>query len=160
MEAFELTLDSNASISGIDILFSDLSPAPFAISQPQEADMAKEIIERFSDDLDGSEATHTGVHFSFEGTEWSIDLNDGHYNELKAAVERFADHATKVSGSGRGRGRSASTASTGSSRSTKSELQAIRAWAEEHKIPLNARGRIKESVIAAYHENDPSLVGG
>ncbi len=124
--------------------------------------MAKEIIERFSDDLDGSEATHTNVHFSFEGTDWSIDLNDENYAGLKFSIEKYADHATRLSGSGRGRGRSASTSpvSAGSPKEKKSELAAIRSWAEEHKIPLNARGRIKESIIAAYHENDPSLVGG
>ncbi|MCB5291641.1 histone-like nucleoid-structuring protein Lsr2 [Arthrobacter sp. SO3] len=122
--------------------------------------MAREVVERFTDDLDGSEATHHGVQFSFEGTDWSIDLSDENYEKLRLAIERFADHATRMSGSGRGRGRSASTSSSGSARGKKEELQAVRAWAEKNGIVLNSRGRIAESILAAYRDNDPFLVKG
>lgn len=123
--------------------------------------MAREIIERYTDDMDPtSEATHIGVTFSFEGVEYSTDLNDENYAGLKYSIEKYADHATKVSGSGRGRGRSAATSpvSAGSAREKKEELAAVRDWASKNGIPLSSRGRIKETVLAAYRENDPSLV--
>ncbi len=122
--------------------------------------MAREIIERFSDDIDGSEATHTGIEFSFENTSWTIDLNDEHYTALKYAIEQYADHATRVSGSGRGRGHSASPVSAVSAKQKKSELAAVRAWCASNNIEISARGRISEAVLHAFKENDPSLVGG
>ena len=125
--------------------------------------MARTVVEKFTDDVDGeSEATHRNISFSLEGNEWTIDLNDGHYNELRAAVERFAEYATKVSGSGRGRGRASGSgsASSVSSKEKKQELAAIRDWAAKNNVEISARGRISESVLHAYKENDPSLVGG
>lgn len=125
--------------------------------------MAREIIERYTDDLDPTtEATHIGVTFSFEGVEYSTDLNDENYAGLKYSIEKYADHATKVGGSGRGRGRAASTgsASSVSSAAKKQELAAVREWAAKNNIEVAQRGRISESVLHAFKENDPSLVGG
>lgn len=122
--------------------------------------MAREVVEKYTDDMDGTPAEHVGVSFSLEGTEWSIDLSDSNYTELRHAIERFADHATRVSGSGRGRGRSASAGSAVSAKEKKAELAAVRDWASKNNVEISARGRISESVLHAYRENDPSLVGG
>lgn len=122
----------------------------------------REVIEIFKDDLDGSEATHHDVRFSFEGVEYSTDLSEENYTNLKYSIEKYADHATRVSG-GRGRPRSTSTSSPVSAVSAaakKQELQAVREWASKNNIEVSSRGRISESVLHAYKENDPSLVGG
>ncbi len=162
MEAKELTSVSDSSISGIEILFSDLPTASFVTPTQQEAPKMREVIGIFKDDLDGSEATHHDVRFSFEGVEYSTDLSEENYTNLKYSIEKYADHATRVSG-GRGRPRSSSASSpvsAGSSKEKKDELAAIRAWCEVNKIEISARGHIRESIIHAFKENDPSLVGG
>lgn len=164
MRGYELTLGNKGSHTGIQhIVFSDLSPVSLPIPEKQEApNMAREVIETFKDDIDGSPAEHIGVRFAFENNEFSIDLSNENYTNLKYAIEKYADHATKVSGSGRGRGRAASTgsASSVSPAAKKQELAAVRDWAAKNNIEVAQRGRISESVLHAYKENDPSLVGG
>ena len=62
--------------------------------------MAQKITTLFIDDIDGGEADGT-VRFALDGTEYEIDLNARHGEELRAALGRYVTHARKVGGTAR-----------------------------------------------------------
>jgi hypothetical protein len=57
--------------------------------------MAKQVIERLVDDLDGSEASQN-VSFGVDGLSYQIDLNDEHANELRAKLAPFLEVARRL----------------------------------------------------------------
>jgi len=105
--------------------------------------MAKKTVVLLEDDIDGSEGTET-LSFALDGSEYEIDLNDGHANELREALARFTNAGRKVAG---GRGRTA--ARTKSSKGGP-DAKAVRMWAAENGIPVNTRGRIQAEVVEKY----------
>src|SRR5687768_989582 len=105
--------------------------------------MAKKTVVLLEDDIDGSEATET-LSFALDGSDYEIDLNEGHAKELREALTRFTQAGRKVSGA---RGRSASR--TKSSQDGP-DAKAVRMWAAENGIPVNARGRIQADVVEKY----------
>jgi Lsr2 len=105
--------------------------------------MAKKTVVLLEDDIDGSEATET-LSFALDGSDYEIDLNEGHAKELREALDRFTNAGRKISGA---RGRPASrTRSWQDGPDTK----AVRMWAAEYGIPVNARGRIQAEVVEKY----------
>ena len=106
--------------------------------------MAKKTIVLLEDDIDGSEADET-LSFALDGSEYEIDLNEGHANELREALARFTNAGRKVAG---GRGRSA--ARTRSSSQGGPDAKAVRLWAAENGIQVNTRGRIQADVVEKY----------
>ncbi|MDP9696191.1 UNVERIFIED_ORG: hypothetical protein J2X79_003770 [Arthrobacter globiformis] len=104
--------------------------------------MARKTVVILEDDLDGSKARET-VQFSLDGVEYEIDLNEEHANELRQAVSRFAGAARKTSG---GRGRSATRRPPAGNRDAK----AIRQWALDKGLKVNARGRIQADIVEQY----------
>ena len=107
--------------------------------------MAKKTVVLLEDDIDGSEASQT-VFFALDGTEYEIDLNDGHANELREVLERFTNAGRKVTG-GRG-SRQTSSARRAGQRGV--DAKAARQWAIENGIQVNARGRIQAEVVERY----------
>lgn len=105
--------------------------------------MAKKTVVILEDDIDGSEASET-ITFALDGSEYVIDLNEGHANELRGALERFTSAGRKVAG---GRGRPG--ARTKSSQSGP-DAKAVRMWAAENGIPVNTRGRIQAEAVEKY----------
>ncbi|MDQ0078238.1 histone-like nucleoid-structuring protein Lsr2 [Arthrobacter oryzae] len=103
--------------------------------------MAKRVITTLEDDLDGTEASET-VNFAIDGAEYEIDLNEAHANELREVLSKYAAVAQKTGG--RGRPPARRTKSGGN------DTKAIRAWAIEKGIPINARGRIQADVMEKY----------
>ena len=61
--------------------------------------MAREVIEKLIDDLDGSEATET-VTFGLDGTTYEIDLNKKNAAALRKALEPYVKAARKGSSAG------------------------------------------------------------
>lgn len=106
--------------------------------------MAKKTVVLLEDDIDGSEADET-LSFALDGSEYEIDLNEGHANELREALARFTNAGRKVAG---GRGRSA--ARTKSSSHGGPDAKAVRLWAAENGIQVNTRGRIQADVVEKY----------
>jgi hypothetical protein len=106
--------------------------------------MAQKIQTLFIDDIDGGEAEGT-VRFALDGSEYEIDLNAEHSDELRSALGKYISHARKVSaaatrrGTARG-GRRARTVDTG----------AVRTWAREQGIDIKERGRVPADVVAKY----------
>src|SRR5262249_60690352 len=64
------------------------------------ASVAQKIQTLFIDDLDGSAADGT-VRFGLDGTEYEIDLNARHAQELRDALARYAGAARRVGGAAR-----------------------------------------------------------
>lgn len=104
--------------------------------------MARKVVTLLEDDLDGTEASET-VSFALEGTEYEIDLNNDHANELRQALERFTAVARKTSG---GRGRPAGRKSSGSG----TDMKAVRLWALDNGFKVNTRGRIQADIVEKY----------
>jgi hypothetical protein len=110
--------------------------------------MAKQIIERLVDDIDGSEATQS-VTFGVDGLAYQIDLNDEHANELRAKLSSFIGVARRVRHEpGHARSRA------GGATADKDRNAAIRQWALDEGVELPSRGRIAGAVQAAYDAAD------
>ena len=105
--------------------------------------MAKKTVVLLEDDIDGSEAKET-ISFALDGSEYEIDLNEGHASELREALARFTNAGRKVSG-GRGRPAARAKSSQGGP-----DARAVRMWAAENGISVNTRGRIQAEVVEKY----------
>jgi hypothetical protein len=105
--------------------------------------MAKKTVVLLEDDIDGSEARET-VSFALDGAGYEIDLNEGHANELREALDRFTSAGRKVSG-GRGGPATRSDPARGGP-----DPKAVRLWAAEKGLQVNARGRIQGEVVEKY----------
>jgi Lsr2 len=95
----------------------------------------------YVDDIDGSDAEGT-VRFGFDGTDYEIDLNKAHADQLTQAFGPFIAAARKVPSSRRP-GRAA--------RAGRHNLSDVRAWARDQGIKISERGRIPEDVLAKYN---------
>lgn len=104
--------------------------------------MAKCFVIELIDDLDGSEATET-IRFGLDGTDYDIDLGQKNAEELRAALSRFVGAGRRADGYGRG-GRARPAALVGTN------TKAVRRWAAENGVEVNARGRIKDDVVRRY----------
>ncbi|MHC6592745.1 histone-like nucleoid-structuring protein Lsr2 [Arthrobacter sp. C152] len=103
--------------------------------------MAKRIVIELVDDLDGSEATEA-VRFGLDGNDYVIDLAGQNADELRALLARFVDAGRK-------------TGATKQAPAVRrlppaAEIKAVRVWAAENGIEVNARGRIKDDVVQRY----------
>lgn len=107
--------------------------------------MAQKITTLFIDDIDGGEAEGT-VRFALDGTEYEIDLNSRHSDELRSALGKYVTHARKVGGTAR-----RSTA-RGGRRASTVDTVAVRTWARGQGIDIKDRGRVPADVVAKYQE--------
>jgi Lsr2 len=112
--------------------------------------MAQRTIVLMTDDIDGqSEASQT-VSFALDGTNYEIDLNDGHAGELRSTLEIYTRAGRRTAG--RRRSSASSTARTTGRSATGDSPSAddIRTWARGNGHEVSGRGRIKQSVMQAY----------
>src|SRR5690349_1626209 len=105
--------------------------------------MAQKIQTLFIDDIDGGEAEGT-VRFALDGTEYEIDLNAEHTEELRSTLGQYVTHARKVGGTAR------KGTARGSRKSSTIDTVAVRAWAREQGIGIKERGRVPASVLQQY----------
>lgn len=105
--------------------------------------MAQKIQTLFIDDIDGGEAAGT-VRFGLDGTEYEIDLNAVHTEELRKVLENYTAHARKVGGSARRapRGRRSNADAIDTAR--------VREWARENGYDIKERGRVPGNVVEKY----------
>jgi Lsr2 len=106
--------------------------------------MAKKVVTttEFIDDLDGSSATGT-VSFSFDGTNYEIDLSKRNKTAMEKAFKPYIDHARKARTV-----RSRRTQSGTSGR--RQDITAVRSWAKENGFEVSDRGRISQEITDAY----------
>jgi hypothetical protein len=109
--------------------------------------MARKVEVKLLDDIDGTEAEET-VKFGLDGTNYEIDLNAKHADQLRAALAKFVTHARRL-----GRGHVAPTRHNRGgtpARNDRAQNQAIRDWAKRKGLELSDRGRIPGTVVAQY----------
>lgn len=106
--------------------------------------MAQKVQTLFVDDLDGSEAEGT-VRFGIDGTEYEIDLNAKHAEQLRNALTRYVAAARRSGASTRqsARGRRKATASA-------PNATEVREWARTQGIDVKDRGRIPAELIVKF----------
>jgi nucleoid-associated protein Lsr2 len=109
--------------------------------------VAQKIQTLFIDDIDGGAAEGT-VRFALDGTEYEIDLNAKHSDELRSALGKYVTHARKVGGSARRAGRGAGRAGRGAGSSL--NTTEIRNWAREQGYDIKDRGRVPADLVAKY----------
>src|SRR3954471_23316186 len=94
--------------------------------------VAKQIIHKLVDDLDGGDAEET-VKFALDGIQYEIDLSTKNASKLREALSPYVSAGTRT---GRGGvlpgGRAASRARAGGDRD---QNRAIREWAQSKGIP-------------------------
>src|SRR5262245_5206285 len=116
--------------------------------------MAQKTIVTLTDDIDGKAADET-VRFGLDGVNYEIDLRAANAAKLRKVLEPYKSAARRAAVARkdvRG-GRSSTT-------HDRKRAAEIRAWAKEHEIPVNERGRIASDLAAAFEANDPGLVTG
>jgi len=114
------------------------------------AKMAREVIERLIDDLDGGKAAET-VPFALDGTEYEIDLSLRNAAALRKTLERYITAGRKRTSSRRARPRRAETPPTRSARAKRNfDIVQLREWAGANSVAVPSRGRIPQSVVDQY----------
>ena len=109
--------------------------------------MAQKITTLFIDDIDGGQANGT-VRFALDGTEYEIDLNEAHSEELRSALGKYVTHARKVGGAARRAGRGAGRGGRGAG--SAQNTTEIRNWARENGFDIKDRGRVPADLVAKY----------
>jgi hypothetical protein len=115
--------------------------------------VAQKTVVELLDDIDGKPAEET-VTFSLDGVTYEIDLSAKNAEMLRKTLSPYVDQARKARADGTGRARRGGRATRPTSDRERSAD--IRAWAKQHGIQVNDRGRIPASVADAYEANDPS----
>ena len=110
--------------------------------------MAKQTVITLTDDIDGSEAAET-VEFGIDGQLYSIDLSKAHAEEIRDRLTAYQEFGTRL---GRYSTRSAAPAAPKRlvRRGDRDRNLDIRRWAEAQGLPIKARGKISDTVIAKY----------
>jgi Lsr2 len=106
--------------------------------------VAQKIQTLFIDDLDGSTADGT-VRFGLDGTEYEIDLNAEHAQQLREALTAYVRAGRRLSGGSRRTAR-------GGRRGTASGLNTtgVRQWAKAQGIEVNDRGRVPAELVVKF----------
>jgi hypothetical protein len=131
--------------------------------------MATRIIKELIDDLDGTPASAT-IPFSFNGTDYEIDLSGNNLELFQTQMEPYTDAARKLGRSGgktvtvHASSRQIIDGSAEGHETLTSKLKAtadrnkqIREWAREHGYEVAERGALRESVVREYERH---LVSG
>jgi Lsr2 len=106
--------------------------------------MAQKVQTVFIDDLDGTEADGT-VRFGLDGSEYEIDLNAEHAQQLREALARYVDAARRVSGNARRPARTGRRPQPGGPNTTE-----VREWAKAQGIDVKDRGRVPAELIVKF----------
>ncbi len=109
--------------------------------------MAQKVNVVLVDDIDESEASET-VSFALDGTQYEIDLNSSHAEQLRDAMASWVGHARRA-------GRTTAPRKAGRSRpaaagSDREHTQQVREWARQNGHEVSDRGRLSAKVIEAY----------
>jgi hypothetical protein len=106
--------------------------------------VAQKIQTLFIDDLDSSEAEGT-VRFGLDGTEYEIDLNAQHAEELRKALARYVSAARRAGGRARRPVRTGRRASANGHNTTE-----VREWAKAQGIEVKDRGRVPAELVVKF----------
>ena len=111
--------------------------------------MAKQIIHKLVDDLDGGDADET-VKFALDGVQYEIDLSRKNAGKLRDAFSPYVHAGTKVGRGGVVVGGRAARGRSGAA-ADREQNKAIRAWAKKEGREISDRGRIPQEIVDEYH---------
>ena len=103
--------------------------------------MAQKVQTLFVDDLDGSEAEGT-VRFGLDGSEYEIDLNANHAQQLRDALARYVAAGRRVRAGTRQPTRGGRKAQPNALNTTE-----VREWAKAQGIDVKDRGRVPAGLV-------------
>jgi hypothetical protein len=108
------------------------------------AAVAQKVQTLFIDDIDGSAAQST-VRFALDGTDYEVDLNAEHAQQLRDALAAYTRAGRKVSGGIRRPAR-------GGRRGPASGLNTteVREWAKAQGIDVKDRGRVPAELVVKF----------
>ncbi|ACV79016.1 histone-like nucleoid-structuring protein Lsr2 [Nakamurella multipartita] len=109
--------------------------------------MAKQTVTTMVDDIDGSTDDVITCAFGLGNSQFEIDLNAAHREELESVLAKFIDAAREVGG---GRTLRSRQTTKRVERSDREQTQAIRQWAKDNGFEVSERGRISKSVVDAF----------
>jgi hypothetical protein len=132
--------------------------------------MATEIVERKLDDVYRQSGVRkeadTTVEFSYKGRSFKIDLTTANEKDFDDAIQPFLDAAEEVTGRRKALpGKKLMPTAVSSSTAPKkrpatkpngTQTEAIRDWARSQNLKVSDRGRIADSVKAAYYAGHPA----
>lgn len=112
--------------------------------------MAIRTLQVMTDDFDGTElkpGQGQMVRFSFEGSDYAIDLSDKNYKRFTAEIEVWASkaHSPEKAAPGalrRTRSNRAAPKASGSG----PDIKAVRAWARENGHAVSERDRVSTEI--------------
>jgi hypothetical protein len=122
--------------------------------------VAREVIEKLIDDLDGGDAAET-VTFGLDGTSFEIDLSKKNAAVFRKLLARYVDAARRTTARSRttrrtvpvrARRRPAAPSANGSKSKRDFDILQLREWAGANKVAVPARGRIPNSVVEQYKQ--------
>lgn len=111
--------------------------------------MAKQIIHKLIDDLDGSDADET-VKFALDGIQYEIDLSKKNAEKLRNDLAPYVAAGSKVGRGGLVVGGRAARG-RGGAVADREQNKAIRAWAKREGKEISDRGRIPQEIVDEYH---------
>ena len=114
--------------------------------------MAREVIEKLVDDLDGGEATET-VSFGLDGTSYELDLSKKNAAAFRKVLDRYVKAGRRTS-TGGARRRKTATSTNGSKSKPKRgfDITQLREWAGANGVTVPSRGRIPQAVVDQYKQ--------
>lgn len=137
--------------------------------------MATEIVERKLDDVyrqSGVRREADGtVEFSYKGRSYTIDLATENEKDFDDAIQPFLDAAEEVTGRRKAvPGKKVTPTAVSSSTPAKkrpaaksngtpteaTQTEVIREWARSQNLKISDRGRIADSIKAAYYAGHPA----
>jgi hypothetical protein len=113
--------------------------------------VAREVIEKLIDDLDGGEAAET-VTFGVDSATYEIDLSKKNAAAFRKSLARYVSAARRSSTAARSSRREAAPSTIGSKAKRDFDILQLRDWAGANKVAVPARGRIPNAVVEQYRQ--------
>jgi nucleoid-associated protein Lsr2 len=112
--------------------------------------VAREVIEKLIDDLDGGEAVET-VTFALDGASYEVDLSKKNAAAFRKTLDRYVSAARRQGGSRTTTTRSPAKATKRAAKPARDfDLGQLREWAGANGVAVPSRGRIPQAVVEAY----------
>jgi len=114
--------------------------------------VAIRTLQVITDDFDGTElkpGQGQTVRFSFEGSDYAIDLSDKNYKRFTAEIEVWASKAHSPENAAPGAPRR-TWSSRAAAKAAGPDMKAVRAWARENGHAVSERGRVSTEIREAY----------
>lgn len=110
--------------------------------------MAKEVITRLVDDLDGSDATQT-IRYGFRGRSYEIDLSEKNAAAFEKVLAPYIEKSQRTD----------APRKDGAARTLQKERNSrLRVWAESKGIAVASRGKIATSLIEQYEKETTDIL--